>query len=180
MSRVNIIKQIKIDGRWKLRSIPKTSKGTYDWAALPEGEYFIEWHAAGKRRRSPAGGTAAQALEAQRRKRHELEGHKLGTLTVQAATPIAKQPVCSQNSARPTESAVCVYARWSGLAVVQRSRGRSAAGFVAAIGVVFRTRTETSLEVLALRQQVAVLKRKRTRPRLSRIDRLFWTILRQV
>ena len=37
-----------------------------------------------------------------------------------------------------------------------------------------------SLEVLALSQQVAVLKRKRTRPRLSRIDRLFWTILRQI
>ena len=31
-----------------------------------------------KRRRESAGVTAAQALEAQRRKRHELEGRKLG------------------------------------------------------------------------------------------------------
>src|SRR6478736_1701764 len=33
-------------------------------------------------------------------------------------------------------------------------------------------------EVLALRQQVAVLKRKRPKPRLNRLDRLFWTLLR--
>jgi hypothetical protein len=34
-------------------------------------------------------------------------------------------------------------------------------GVVAAIRVFFRTRIDTSLEVLALRQQMAVLKRKR-------------------
>jgi hypothetical protein len=31
-----------------------------------------------------------------------------------------------------------------------------------------------------LRQEVAVLKRKRPRPKLSRMDRLFWTALRNV
>jgi putative transposase len=36
------------------------------------------------------------------------------------------------------------------------------------------------LEVLALRQQMAVLKRKRRRPVLNRLDRLFWIILRSV
>src|SRR3954453_9638651 len=41
-----------------------------------------------------------------------------------------------------------------------------------------RSRTEIALEVLALRQQIAVLKRKRPRPRLSPLDRLFWTVLR--
>jgi hypothetical protein len=41
--------------------------------------------------------------------------------------------------------------------------------------VFFRSRAEASLEVLALRQQVAVLKRKRPRPTLTRIDRFFWT-----
>jgi integrase len=46
--------------------------------ALPEGLYLIEWRAAGKRRRASAGVTVAQALEAQRRKRHELEGRSLG------------------------------------------------------------------------------------------------------
>jgi hypothetical protein len=32
------------------------------------------------------------------------------------------------------------------------------------LGVFFRIRVDASLEILALRQQVAVLKRKRTRP----------------
>src|SRR6266566_2986187 len=52
------------------------------------------------------------------------------------------------------------------------------AAFLAAIGVFFRSRLDVSLEVLALRQQVAVLKRKRPRPALNNLDRLFWTALR--
>jgi hypothetical protein len=44
---------------------------------------------------------------------------------------------------------------------------------------LFRTRRDTALEVLALRQQVAVLKRKRPRPPLNSFDRLFWTTLRR-
>ena len=51
---------------------------------------------------------------------------------------------------------------------------------VAAVRVFFRSRTDTALEVLALRQQVAVLKRKRPRPTLNSWDRLFWTSLRGV
>ena len=50
--------------------------------------------------------------------------------------------------------------------------------FLASIRVFFRSRADTSLEVLALRQQVTVLKRKRPRPMLNRLDRLFWTALR--
>jgi len=49
----------------------------------------------------------------------------------------------------------------------------------AAVGVYFRSRTDTALEVLALRQQLAVLKPRRSRPPLSRLDRLFWTALRK-
>jgi putative transposase len=52
--------------------------------------------------------------------------------------------------------------------------------FLAAICVFFRSRVSTSLEILALRQQVAVLKRKRPRPSLNRLDRLFWTTLRNI
>jgi hypothetical protein len=52
--------------------------------------------------------------------------------------------------------------------------------FLCAAGVFFRDRGEVALEVLALRQQLAVLKRKRLRPRLSGLDRLFWTTLRGV
>ena len=46
---------------------------------------------------------------------------------------------------------------------------------LAVIRVFFRSRGDTALEILALRQQVAVLKRKRPRPRLNAIDRLLWT-----
>ena len=49
---------------------------------------------------------------------------------------------------------------------------------LAVLRVFFRSRSDTALEVLALRQQVAVLKRKRPRPVLNSLDRLFWTTLR--
>jgi hypothetical protein len=42
----------------------------------------------------------------------------------------------------------------------------------------FCSRTAAALEVIALRQQVAVLKRKRPRPSLNSFDRLFWIALR--
>ena len=51
---------------------------------------------------------------------------------------------------------------------------------LAAFRVFFRSRLDTSLEILALRQQVAVLKRKRRRPSLNRLDRFFWTTLRSL
>ena len=49
-----------------------------------------------------------------------------------------------------------------------------------AVRALFRTRTDAALEALALRQQVAVLKRKRPRPPLNAGDRLFWTALRRL
>ena len=45
---------------------------------------------------------------------------------------------------------------------------------VAAGRVFLRARADTALEVLALRQQVAVLKRKRPRPPVNPLDRLVW------
>jgi len=90
--RVNIVKKIKVDGNWQLRSIPRNGKGNYDWNALPDGLYLIEWYAGGKRRRESAGVTAAQALEAQRRKRHELEGRKLGIPGFELAGETPKAP----------------------------------------------------------------------------------------
>jgi len=42
-----------------------------------------------------------------------------------------------------------------------------------------RSRHELALEVVALRQQLIVLKRKNPRPRLSQWDRLFWVALRR-
>ena len=55
--------------------------------------------------------------------------------------------------------------------------------FIAVLGalrVFFCSRSETALEILALRQQVAVLKRKRPRPHLNAGDRFFWTTLRRL
>jgi len=92
VSRVNIVKKIKVEGKWKLRAIPRNTKGNYDWNALPEGLYLIEWRAGGKRRRASAGVTAAQALEAQRRKRHELEGRRLGIPGFETAGEEPKKP----------------------------------------------------------------------------------------
>ena len=51
---------------------------------------------------------------------------------------------------------------------------------LAAFAVFFRSRLDSSLEALVLRPQIAVLKRKRRRPTLSRLDRLFWILLRTV
>ena len=92
MSRVNIVKRIKIDGRWKMFSIPRNGKGNYDWNALADGRYYVEWYVGGTRRREGAGATAAQALEAQRRKRHELEGRSLGVPGFEKAGETVKKP----------------------------------------------------------------------------------------
>jgi putative transposase len=42
------------------------------------------------------------------------------------------------------------------------------------------SRHSLGLETAALRQQLAVFKRKRTRPRLRRVDRVFWVALRHL
>jgi putative transposase len=52
--------------------------------------------------------------------------------------------------------------------------------FLIVVRVFVRSRTDTALEVLALRQQLGVLNRKRSRPRLGASDRLFWVLLRQL
>jgi hypothetical protein len=49
---------------------------------------------------------------------------------------------------------------------------------IVASRVFFQSRTDIAVEVLALRQQVAILKRRRSRPQLRPLDRLFWTVLR--
>ncbi len=78
MARINILKRIKVGDEWKTVSIPKKEGDKYDWKALPEGRYFIEWHERGKRKRAAAGITTTDALDAARRKKHELEGKALG------------------------------------------------------------------------------------------------------
>jgi hypothetical protein len=50
---------------------------------------------------------------------------------------------------------------------------------LAALRAFFQTRADIALEILALRQHLAVLKRKRPRPQLERLDRIFWIALRR-
>ena len=92
LSRVNIVKRIKIGGRWKMFSFPRNAKGNYDWNAIGDGRYYVEWYVGGTRRRVSAGVTAAQALEVQRRKHHELEGRKLGIPGFETAGETVKKP----------------------------------------------------------------------------------------
>lgn len=49
--------------------------------------------------------------------------------------------------------------------------------FLGAFISAFQTQSELALENLALRQQVAILKMRNTRPNLSNSDRLFWVVL---
>jgi hypothetical protein len=49
----------------------------------------------------------------------------------------------------------------------------------AGLRVFVRSRADLALEIVALRQQVAVLKRKRPRPPLTTHNRLFWIALRR-
>ena len=51
---------------------------------------------------------------------------------------------------------------------------------IAYIRALFLPRHKLALEAAALRQQLAVLKRKQPRPKLHRLDRLFWIALRHV
>ena len=85
-------KASRLTAHWKMFSIPRNAKGNYDWNAIADGLYYVEWYVGGTRRRECAGVTAAQALEAQRRKRHELEGRKLGVPGFEKAGETVKKP----------------------------------------------------------------------------------------
>lgn len=75
--RVRIIKKVRIaGGLWKFISLDRV--GTqYVWDKRP-GYYFLEWWEGKKRLRERAGVTPSEAVEAQRRKQHELIGELLG------------------------------------------------------------------------------------------------------
>jgi putative transposase len=52
--------------------------------------------------------------------------------------------------------------------------------FLASILRLFRTRRYLLLENLVLRQQLSVLKRKRSKPRIDLLDKLFWVVVRRL
>jgi len=54
------------------------------------------------------------------------------------------------------------------------------AGSLTFLNAFFRSRYSLGLEIVALRQQLGVLKRKSPRPRLRSQDRMFWILLRRL
>jgi hypothetical protein len=52
-------------------------------------------------------------------------------------------------------------------------------GFLTYLRAFFRSRCSLSLEIIALRKQLGVLKRQNPRPRLQIHDRRFWILLRR-
>src|SRR5207237_8888811 len=55
-----------------------------------------------------------------------------------------------------------------------------ACAVVAYLRSLFLPRHKLALEAVALRQQLAVFQRKQPRPKLDRLDRLFWIVLRRL
>src|SRR5215471_4772037 len=55
-----------------------------------------------------------------------------------------------------------------------------ACAVVTYLRTLFLPRHKLALEAVALRQQLAVFKRKQPRPKLDRLDRLFWMVLRRL
>ena len=92
MSHVNIVKKVKMDGGWKLLSIPRNAKGNYDWNALARrpvpDRVARRWKtASGVGRRHRCAGARSSTPQ-----RHELEGRKLGVPGFELAGETAKTP----------------------------------------------------------------------------------------
>src|SRR6266478_2684863 len=93
--RVNVIKRIKVNGKWPFAAVvEKSGKIVRDHVWIsgrdehhPEGRYYLEWYQDGKRRREAAG-DFEQAIETARRKSIEIQAAKAGI--VQPAAPRAR------------------------------------------------------------------------------------------
>ncbi len=96
--RIRVIKKVRIaPGVWKFISLDHVGN-RYVWDKR-EGYYFLEWWEGKKRRRERAGLTPSEALEAQRRKQHEL----VGELIAGGKTP---PPLPDDGTATPIQNAI--------------------------------------------------------------------------
>lgn len=83
--RVNVIKRIKVDGKWPFAPVvEKNGKIVRDHVWIsgrdeyhPEGRYYLEWYEVGRRRRRAAG-SLDEALGSARHKSIEIEAAKAG------------------------------------------------------------------------------------------------------
>ncbi len=76
MARVNILRRVKTSKGWANVALRRNSKKRIQWPS--GGRFLIEWRENGKRFRASAGETPAEALEAQKRKRLELDAKQSG------------------------------------------------------------------------------------------------------
>jgi integrase/recombinase XerD len=74
--RVNILQYVKTPaGRWQWAPIPRNPRtDAYIWSKAQSDQFYIVWRERGRRHYQKAGSTAAEALEAKRRKEFEILG----------------------------------------------------------------------------------------------------------
>jgi hypothetical protein len=76
VARVNILRRVKTSKGWANVALKRNAKQRIQWPS--GGRFLIEWRENGKRLRASAGDTPAEALEAQKRKRLELDAKDSG------------------------------------------------------------------------------------------------------
>ncbi len=104
--RVRILKKIRLArGQWRFVSL-RRSGNRYLWDPRP-GAYYLEWWEQGRRRREVAGATPSEALEAQRRKQHEL----LGRLHPEEQQAAAERLPAPEAPGMPLAEAIAAYLR---------------------------------------------------------------------
>jgi hypothetical protein len=95
---VSLIKQVKVNGKWKLATALFDRKGRVrrdrvrvkgQDEAHPEGSYFIEWWDHGKRRREAAGADAQDAADKARVREAELTAARYGVIPAAPAIDAA-------------------------------------------------------------------------------------------
>jgi integrase/recombinase XerD len=99
--RVNIIKYVKRDGRWRFAPVARRPSGNIHWDHVlidglsehhPEGKYFIEWREDGDRRRRTVGSIPSEILAEAQRQRAVLDAKSAGIALADSETkPATRQ-----------------------------------------------------------------------------------------
>jgi hypothetical protein len=76
VGRVNILRRVKTSKGWGNVALKRNANGRVQWPS--GGRFLIEWRENGKRLRASAGDTPRRSLEAQKRKRLELDAKESG------------------------------------------------------------------------------------------------------
>jgi hypothetical protein len=96
VARVNIRKQVKTQHGWRNVALARDARRRIKWT-VGSGRYILEWRENGRRRRAAAGVTPAEALEAQKRKRLELDAKDSG---------LELSGACNEDESLPLQKAV--------------------------------------------------------------------------